>query len=177
MGLFGVEKKEKRQEQMVAREPPPPPVSVERGHGGARPAPPPEPSVSYGIDKAIELMRTLPSDDEHLELVVQVIRSTLASTSVSVEAIIDDATRKQERIQRRVARLAEEIVGLEKEIQLRRDETLALQQDHDETTQVKARLSLGLASAVAEPSPEDDAEEDAVPMTPPIGTPIIATSS
>jgi hypothetical protein len=176
MGLFGVEKKEKRQEQMAARElPPPPPVTAERGHGAARPAPPPEPPVSYGIDKAIELMRTLPSDDEHLELVVQVIRSTLASTSVSVEAIIDDATRKQERIQRRVARLAEEIVGLEKEIQLRRDETLALQQDHDETTQVKARLSLGLASTV-ESSEEDGADEDAVPMTPPIGTPIIATT-
>ena len=121
--------------------------------------------------------RERPVGQEFCQLVVQVIRSTLASTSVSVEAIIDDATRKQERIQRRVARLAEEIVGLEKEIQLRRDETLALQQDHDETTQVKARLSLGLASSVAaDASAEDPAEEDVVPMTPPIGTPIVATS-
>lgn len=174
MGLFGVEKKDKRHDNLVMREVPPPPP-VDRP-GGRREAPPEPIPAAYGIDRAIELMRSLPANEQNVQLVVQVIRNTLASTNVSVEAIIEDASRKQERIQRRVARLAEEIVGLEKEIQLRKEETAALEQDFEETTQVKARLSIGL-SASAPAAPREAREESgATTATPPEGLPVLDAS-
>jgi predicted RNase H-like nuclease (RuvC/YqgF family) len=173
MGLFSVDRKEKKQEQ-VARELPPEPV--ERPVARREPPPEPPPAV-YGIDRAIELMRSVPADDQNLQLVVQVIRSTLASTNVSVEAIIEDASKKQERIQRRVARLADEIVGLEKEIQLREEETRTLERDFEETTQVKARLSLGLGVSAPEPESEPEAvQEEVTESTPPEGTPLSASA-
>src|SRR5277367_1413451 len=45
----------------------------------------------YGINKAIELMRTLP--DDNIELVVRVVKATLESTNSAVATIIKDAIR------------------------------------------------------------------------------------
>lgn len=173
MGLFSVDRKEKKQEQM-ARELPPEPAERPVARREA-PVEPPRPI--YGIDRAIELMRSVPADEQNLQLVVQVIRSTLASTNVSVEAIIEDASKKQERIQRRVARLADEIVGLEKEIALREEETRSLERDFEETTQVKARLSLGLGVSSSEPDGElESVQEELTESTPPEGIPVSASA-
>ncbi len=107
-------------------------------------APPPEPveeyDSSFGIDKAIELMRTLPSDN--VELVVQVVKLTLESTKIKIATIIEDATRKQEDIQGRIKVLKSEIADFEKEIATRREEIGALEADFDETSTVKERLQL-----------------------------------
>src|SRR5262245_59018137 len=107
--------------------PPPKPVEEERPH--------------YGIDQAIELMRALPVD-QNVELVVQVIKTTLESLKVRVTDIIDDASRKQKRLEDRVAILKAEISDLEKEIQQRKDEIARHEADHSETSAVKARLEL-----------------------------------
>ncbi len=95
---------------------------------------------SFGIDKAIELMRTLPSDN--VELVVQVVKLTLESTKVKVRSIIDDATRKQEDIQGRIQVLTGEIGEFEREIATRKEEIKALEADYTETSTVKDRLQL-----------------------------------
>src|SRR5262245_14383562 len=50
--------------------------------------------TDYGIQKAIELMRTLP--DGNVELVVQVVKLTLASAQIGIGTIIDDAAARQE---------------------------------------------------------------------------------
>ncbi len=94
----------------------------------------------FGIDKAIELMRTLPADN--VELVVQVVKLTLELTKVKVRSIIDDATRKQEDIQGRIKVLKGEIEEFEKEISTRKEEITALEADFAETTTVKDRLQL-----------------------------------
>src|SRR5262245_9134872 len=92
----------------------------------ARATPPPAPKVveeerpNYGIDQAIELMRALPGD-QNVELVVQVIKTTLESLRVRVSDIIDDASKKQKRLEDRVAVLRAEIAELEKEIQQRKE--------------------------------------------------------
>src|SRR5262249_11821129 len=106
----------------------------------------------YGINKAIELMRMLPS--ENVELVVRVVKTTLESTNIKVAAIIKDATRKQGELEGRVGVLKKEISELEAEIATRKKEIAALETDHRETTMVKDRLQLAekLAGAtVAEP--------------------------
>ncbi len=97
---------------------------------------------SYGIEQAIQLMRTLPQNDTSVELVVTVIKATLESLKVKVADIIDDASRKQKDLESRVANLKQAIGDFEKEIATRKEEIGRLEQDHTETTMVKGRLEL-----------------------------------
>ena len=101
----------------------------------------PPATVDYGIDSAIQLMRALPVD-QNVELVVQVIKTTLESLRVKVSDIIQDASRKQKDLEGRVSHLKKEIVDFEKEITQRKDEITKLDADHAETSSVKARLEL-----------------------------------
>lgn len=120
-----------------------PPPGPDRLAHAAMPEPEPEPEEfdsSFGIDKAIELMRTLPADN--IELVVQVVKLTLESTKIKIATIIDDATRKQDDIQGRIKVLKGEIAEFEKEIATRKEEISALEADFDETSTVKERLIL-----------------------------------
>jgi hypothetical protein len=95
---------------------------------------------AFGIDKAIELMRTLPEDN--VELVVQVVKLTLESTKVKIPSIIKDATRKQDDIQGRIKVLKGEIAEYEQEIAQRKEEIEGLEADFSETSTVKDRLEL-----------------------------------
>jgi len=97
-------------------------------------------NLSYGIDDAIQLMRTLPGDN--VELVVRVVKSTLESPNIEIKTIIEDASSKQKRIEDRVSVLKAEISELENEIKSRKTEIDGLETDHSETTQVKERLLL-----------------------------------
>jgi hypothetical protein len=109
----------------------------------ARARPPSEPDTDtggFGIDKAIQLMRTLPTDN--IELVVQVVKLTLESTRIKINTIIDDASRRQEDIQGRIKVLRDEIAEFEKEIASRREEIGKLEADFSETSTVKDRLQL-----------------------------------
>jgi hypothetical protein len=101
----------------------------------------PIPATSYGIDAAIQLMRALPVD-QNVELVVQVIKTTLESLRVKVSDIIQDAARKQQDLEGRVTNLKREISEFEKEITQRTEEIARLEADHAETSSVKARLEL-----------------------------------
>jgi hypothetical protein len=108
----------------------------------------------YGIEKAIELMRTLPS--ENVELVVQVVKFSLESVGIKLPVIIEDAIRRQKDIQGRIGVLRTEIADLEAEIKTRKDEIDRLDSDHKETTMVRERLELaeniGKPKAAAAPS-------------------------
>jgi hypothetical protein len=126
----------------------------------ASPAPAPlrSPVTTYGIDDAIQLMRTLPQ--ENVELVVRVVKHTLESTRIDIGTIINDATQKQERLSARVTVLKDAIADLEKEIQVRRKEIDELEADHRETTKVKERLVLAeklTAPAAASAAPTEPA--------------------
>jgi hypothetical protein len=114
---------------------PPPKVSV------APPKDEPPPSPEFGINAAIQLMRSLPVD-QNPELVVTVIKTTLESLRVKVPEIIADAGRKQTDLRNRVDMLKKEISDYEKEIQQRKDEIAKLEADYEETTNVKGRLEL-----------------------------------
>jgi cell division protein FtsB len=98
------------------------------------------PLVDYGIDKAIELMRSLPQ--ENVELVVTVVKTTLESLNVKLGVIIKDATRKQENIQSRIKVLKSEIAEYEQEIATRKQEIDNLETDFKETSTVKERLQM-----------------------------------
>lgn len=103
----------------------------------------------YGIEKAIELMRTLPQ--ENVELVVQVVKFSLESVGIKLPTIIEDAIRRQKDIQGRIGVLRGEISELEQEIKTRKDEIDRLEADHKETSMVRDRLEL--AENLGKPKP------------------------
>ena len=120
----------------------------------ATPALPSPDSDSYGIDKAIELMRTLPQ--ENIQLVVQVVKFSLESVGIKLPIIIDDAIRRQTDLRGRVDVLKSEIADLEQEIAQRKAEIEKHEADYRETTTVRERLELaeGIGKpAAAEPAP------------------------
>jgi cell division protein FtsB len=120
---------------------------------------------AYGIDQAIALMRTLPMDN--VELVVQVVKHTLASTAIAIPPIIEDAAQKQQRIENRIAHLRKEIASLEQEIATRRKEIKGLEEDHRETSKVKERLILAEKLTNPEdPKPKKAAKSESKPAKP-----------
>jgi phage shock protein A len=106
----------------------------------------------YGIAEAIQLLRGLPVD-QNTELVVRVVRATLASLSVHLSDIIEDATRKQKTVQDKIASEHSKVAELEKQLADHRKEIAALEADLKETTTVKERLQMAEKSAGATPVP------------------------
>jgi hypothetical protein len=97
--------------------------------------------TTYGIAEAIQLMRTLPVD-QNPDLVVRVVRATLASLHVHLPDIIEDASKKQKTISDRITAVHAQIAELEKQLEVHRKEIAALEADMKETTNVKERLQM-----------------------------------
>jgi hypothetical protein len=104
-----------------------------------KPAPTTTPPKRYGIDRAIQLMRSLPTE-QNPELVAMVITTTLASVDMNVSEIIDDAKTRQADLESRIAGIKAKNIALEKEIELGVDEIVKLEATLAETLSVKERL-------------------------------------
>src|SRR5262245_9401505 len=107
-------------------------------------------SKSYGIAEAIHLMRGLPVD-QNPELVVRVVRATLASLSVHLPDIIEDASRKQKTISDRIAAVHTQVAELEKQLETQRKEIAGLEAEMKETTNVKERLQMAEKAGTTPP--------------------------
>ena len=94
---------------------------------------------SYGIAEAIQLLRGLPAE-QNSELVVRVVRATLASLDVRLPDIIEDANRKQKVTQDKIAAEHAQVAELEKQLEAHRKEIATLEADLKETTTVRDRL-------------------------------------
>jgi hypothetical protein len=123
-------------------------------------------SPKYGIAEAIQLMRTLPG--EHSDLVVRVVRATLASLDVRLPDIIEDASRKEKVVRDRIADFHAKNVELEKQLEAHRKEIAALEADLKETTEVKDRLQQ--AESGSSPLPGVPAAANKLPMNTLLGT-------
>ena len=93
----------------------------------------------YGIEDALRLMRSLPVD-QHLELVITVFRTTLASMGVPLRHVIDDASRRQTELSQVVQGIEDEIDALEASIETCHAQIADLEAEWVETTAVKHRL-------------------------------------
>ena len=94
---------------------------------------------SYGVADLIRLLKTIPTD-QHPDLVVRVVKTTLESVGVQSSQVVDDAIRHETQVNERIKVLESEIEGLTGEIQTRRDQIAQLQVDLAETTYAKDRL-------------------------------------
>ena len=125
--------------------------------------PPPPASAArrvYGIGDAIMLMRSLPVD-QNTDLIVQVIRATLASMNVRVQDIIEDARRKEQATEAGIEELHGKVAELERDLDARRQEIVGLEADLKETSAVKERLQLAESIASVVPVPAIELESSA----------------
>ena len=95
--------------------------------------------MRYGIDDAIKLMRSLPVE-ENVDLVVRVMKTTLESLKVRIGEIIEDATKRQDILKRKITDYQMQIAQFEREIEARKHEITRLDEELLETTRVKDRL-------------------------------------
>jgi hypothetical protein len=167
MAMFA---KKENWEQKVAAEVGGPAPALAQAQAPAKAAAP----LKYGIAETIQLMRSLPADQQG-ELVVRVVRATLASLNVRLPDIIEDASRKEKAVRERIADFHAKNAELEKQLEAHRREIASLEADLKETTEVKERLQLaeGVAPAPAQTSGPISVAADKLPMTTMIGTPIV----
>jgi hypothetical protein len=160
MAMFA--KKENWEQKVAAEVGSPTPVPL--------PAKPGQP-LKYGIAETIHLMRSLPAD-QNVELVVRVVRATLASLNVRLPDIIEDAARKEKFTRDRIADFHAKNAELQKQLEAHSKEIAALEADLKETTEVKERLQLAEGSSPAPMPGAVSVAADKIPMTTMIGTPI-----
>lgn len=94
----------------------------------------------YGIDRAIQLMRSLPTD-QNPELVAMVITNTLESLDMKVAEIIEDARSRQTDLETRIGVIKAKNSLLEG-IELGVDGIVELEASLAEAMSVKERLEL-----------------------------------
>ncbi len=99
----------------------------------------PPSSKPYGIDRAIELMRSLQAERDP-DLVATVITTTLESVDTKVTDIIDEAKARQADLEARIAVIKARNSALEREIELGVDEIVALEASLAEIMSVTERL-------------------------------------
>ena len=138
MGLFGTKK-----EDIPAIEPPPGFPEIEGAPSPSSqmraPVAPQAVPARFGIDHAIGLIRSLPTD-ENLELVVKVLKTTLESLGIRITDIVNDAAQRQRDLENRTSQLRSEIEHLEKEIDQRAKQIEQLDAAHAEATKVRNYL-------------------------------------
>lgn len=160
MGFFDKKRRDDEEEEAAPSEvlppiitkslptPPPellkatPPQQVDAAPPSLPKAPPPPVPIdpSFGIDDAVQLMRTLPN--RNIDLVMQVVKRTLESVHVDVARIIEGATKKEQVIEDRIGTLKKEIEKLEATIAMHKKEIGGLDTDQKEVSTVKERLLL-----------------------------------
>jgi hypothetical protein len=97
------------------------------------------PGRPYGVAELIRLLKTIPVD-QHPDLVVRVVKTTLESVGVHSSHVIEDALAHESAINDRIAILEGEIDGLSVEIQARKEQIAQLRIELSETTYAKERL-------------------------------------
>jgi predicted nucleic acid-binding Zn-ribbon protein len=118
----------------------------------SKPAPAAAPPKRFGIDRAIQLMRSLPTE-QNPELVAMVITSTLESLDMHVSEIIEDARSRQADLEARIGTIKARNGALEKEIEQGVDEIVKLEATLAETLSVKERLELAHNHSAAPKAP------------------------
>ncbi|HVU52771.1 MAG TPA: hypothetical protein VHL80_18950 [Polyangia bacterium] len=128
--------------------------------------------VRFGIADAMALLRGLPGEDKN-DLVVRVMRATLASVSVHLPEVIEDATRRQKATTERIASVHGQMAELERQLENHRREIAALEADLKETTAVKERLTHAekAATLAAGPPPPPPPRAAAPALPSPTKTP------
>ena len=133
-------------------------------------------SRGYGIADLIRLLKTIPVD-QHPDLVVRVVKTTLESVGVHSSHVIEDAVRQEAAIGDRIAVLESEIEALTSQIHQRKDQIAALQVELSETTYAKERLQSAEGVVLAPPAERASQAQKPRSLPPPLPPPFHKSSS
>jgi hypothetical protein len=139
------------------------------------------PNRSYGVADLIRLLKTIPVD-QHPDLVVRVVKTTLESVGVHSSQVIEDALRHESAVNDRIGVLEGEIEGLASEIHARKEQIAQLRVELSETTYAKERLQSAEGAIHAGPPgapPADPGPHAPKPrsLPPPLPPPLHKSSS
>jgi len=95
-------------------------------------------NIDYGIDHAIDLMRSLPSDNTNI--IVSVVTKTLESANINVSKIINDAETKEKALVSQIDLLSDEIKALQEQIEQKKEQINVSTAILGETRKVKGLL-------------------------------------
>ena len=114
-------------------------------------------NATYGIDHAIELLRSLPN--ENTDIVVSVVTKTLESANINVAKIIEDARDKVQTLESQINQLNEEIETLQHQITQKKQQISVSTAILGETQKVKGMLE---ASELADNNKVKNIKSDTV---------------
>ena len=99
---------------------------------------------NYGIDQAIALMRKMPHDNQ--TLVISVVRDTLQSANIDVDAIIVDAENRSDSLKHEVSDLKQKIDALRGEISDMEEQIKSSEKELAETAKVRELLQASIGT-------------------------------
>jgi len=99
------------------------------------------PAGSYGFAQVRDLMRSIPLA-ENRELVVQVVKKTLESANISLQAIMQDAGGIQEEAKAKINYLKQTMADLNQEIANHKRDMVELEKELADITRIKDLLEL-----------------------------------
>jgi hypothetical protein len=157
-------------------EPPPPSIQPPHPQPPLKPPvyqPAPDPSASkraYGIAELVQLMKTIPID-QHPDLVVRVVKSTLASVGVQAHDIIEDALVHEDQVRDKIAGVENEIDELVKEIERRRDHIAQLHGEISDLSYARERWQNAESAGSVPVNVETSIGPSRSPLPPPLPPP------
>ena len=97
-------------------------------------------SVGFGVDQALGLIRQVPLGGLNDHMVIDVIRKTLASAGIDIQALMDAASLREDEVTGEIVRLQGEISALHQAIEEKTAQVHRLQEQQEEIGSLRDRF-------------------------------------
>jgi predicted nuclease with TOPRIM domain len=95
---------------------------------------------AFGVDQALGLLRQVPLGGLNDHMVIDVIRKTLASAGIDLQALMDAAALRQDEVTGEIVRLQNEISTLHQAIEEKTAQVQRLQEQQEEIGSLRDRF-------------------------------------
>jgi len=97
-------------------------------------------SSGFGIDQALQLLRTVPLGGLNDHMVIDVIRKTLASTGIDIQELMAGVSLREDEVTGEIVRLQNEISSLQQAIEEKKAQVQQLQEQQEELGSLRDRF-------------------------------------
>lgn len=94
----------------------------------------------FGVDQALGLIRQVPLGGLNDHMVIDVIRKTLASAGIDIQALLDAAALRQDEVTGEIVRLQNEISTLQQQIEEKKSQVQFYQEQQEEIGSLRDRF-------------------------------------
>jgi len=100
------------------------------------------PPGGYGIEQALALLKSIPTEGVDEKVVVDIVRKTLESAGISIPALLEIANRRQDEITNEIVRIQGEIATLHQQIEERTGQVSFFQEQLAEIGSLRERFEV-----------------------------------